>query len=197
MTGEMALYSLSTLIVVIGGISLILQKVYKVESATGETTVIEVPFFGKLTTNYPAIAFVFIGAALAAYTIGKTSDSSDRWIISGSFRAPQEEGVQWDRGNLRLSPKKFHISLSPDGRFEIQGDIPKGHQFEEEVKQITYENCACNGKFYGASILVEREYNNYLENKESFIEHSNKTTRRYKPIDVNVAIREPKQEAQP
>jgi len=94
--------------------------------------------------------------------------------------------------SLRLSPKKFHLSLSPDGRFEIQGDITKGRQFEEEVKQITYENCACDGKFYGASILVEKEYNNYLENKESFIDHAGKTTRKYKPVDVNVAIREPK-----
>ncbi len=192
MTGEMALYSLSALIVILGGLSLVLQKVYKVESATGEKTIIEVPLFGKLTTNYPAIAFVFIGAALAAYTANKTADSTERWILSGTFRAPHEEGVNWERGNLRLSPKKFHLSLSPDGRFEIQGDLAKGRQFEEEVKQITYENCACDGKFYGASILVEKEYNNYLENKESFIEHAGKTTRRYKPVDVNVATREPK-----
>lgn len=187
MTGEMALYSLSALIIVIGGLSLILQKVYKVESENGDKTVIEVPLFGKMSTNYPALAFVFVGAALAAYTFGKTTETTDRWVISGSFRAPQGETVQWERGNLRLSPKKFHMELSPDGRFEIQGDIPRGHGFEEEVKQITYEHCSCNGKFYGASILVEKEYNGYRENKESVIEHLDTTTRRYKPVDVHVA----------
>jgi hypothetical protein len=192
MTGEMALYGLSAMIIVIGGLSLILQKVYKVESESGEKTVIEVPLFGKMTTNYPALAFVFIGAALAAYTFGKTSEATERWVISGSFRAPQGESVQWERGNLRLSPKKFHISLSPDGRFEIQGDIARGQEFEEEVKQITYEHCACNGKFYGASILVEKEYNNYRDNKESAIEHLDALTRRYKPVDVHVATQNPR-----
>jgi hypothetical protein len=189
MSGEMALYGLSCFIVLLGGVSLVLQKVYKVDSTTGEKTIVEVPVFGKLSTNYPAIAFIFIGAALAAYTLNKTWESYDSWVISGSFRAPNAEAVAWERGNLRLSPKKFIMSVSPDGTFEIQGAIKKGSQFEEEVKQITYENCECDGKIFGASIMLENEYNNFLKKKTSLVEYAAKNTRRYKTVEVNVARR--------
>jgi hypothetical protein len=189
MTGETALYGLSILIVLLGGVSLVMQKVYKVDGVTGEKTIIEVPFFGKLSTNYPAIAFVFIGAALASYTLNKTCDSDDSWIISGSLRAPNGEVVNWERGSLRLSPKKFHMTVSPNGNFEIQGDIKKGHKFEEEVKQITYENGTCDGKVYGASIMVENEYNSFTKNENSLVEKAESYTRRYKTVDVDLTQR--------
>jgi hypothetical protein len=190
MSGEIALYLLSTLIVLLGAVSLVLQKVYKIDSGTGEKTIVEVPLFGKLSTNYPALAFVFIGAALAAYTLNTTWESDDHWVISGKFRAPSVEIVNWDQGNLRLSPKKFHMSVSPDGTFEIQGDIKKGRSFEEEVKQITYENCTCDGKVFGASIMVESEYNNFIKKEQSIVEGAEKNTRRYKSVEVNVARRQ-------
>jgi hypothetical protein len=190
MAGEMAVYGLSGMIVLLGGVSLVLQKVYKVDSTTGEKTIIEVPIFGKLSTNYPAIAFVFIGAAVAAYTLTKTWEAEDSWVITGSFRAPTEETITWERGNLRLSPKKFHMSISRDGNFEIEGEIRKGLRFEEVVKQITYENCTCDGKIFGTSIMVETEYNKFMSEKDTLLKNAEKNTRTYKTIEVNVAGRQ-------
>lgn len=190
MSGEMVLYGLSTLIVLLGGVSLVLQKVYKVDSATGEKTIVEIPVFGKLSTNYPAIVFVFIGAALATYTLNKTWETDDHWVVSGSFHTPNAEIINWERGNLRISPKKYHMSVSPDGTFEIQGEIRKGRDFEEEVKQITYENCSCDGKVFGASIMAESEYNNFIKKEKSLVEGAGKNTRRYKAVEVNIARRQ-------
>ncbi|MBA3006224.1 MAG: hypothetical protein KKB91_11165 [Proteobacteria bacterium] len=190
MSGEMVLYGLSTLIVLLGGMSLILQKVYKVDSATGEKTTVEIPLFGKLSTNYPAVVFVFIGAALATYTLNKTMEVDDHWVVSGSFRTPNAEAINWERGNLRVSPKKYHMSVSPDGTFEIQGEIKKGRKFEEEVKQITYENCSCDGKVFGASIMAESEYNGFIKKEKSLIEDAGENTRRYKAVEVNIAHRQ-------
>lgn len=193
MSEEMVLYGLSTLIVLLGGMSLVLQKVYKVDSTTGEKTTVEIPLFGKLSTNYPAIVFVFIGAALSTYTLNKTMESDDHWVVSGSFRTPNAEAINWERGNLRLSPKKYHMSVSPDGTFEIQGEIKKGRNFEEEVKQITYENCSCDGKIFGASIMAENEYRNFVKNEKSLIESTGEKTRRYKAVEVNIAHRQTQQ----
>jgi len=83
MFSEIAMYVLSALILALGGVSLFAQKVRKVDKETGEETIIELPFFGKLRTNYPALAFAFIGAAMAVFTLEKTLESSDQWVITG------------------------------------------------------------------------------------------------------------------
>jgi len=112
MSGEIAMYILSGLIILLGGVALFLQKIYRIDSGTEEKTVIELPFFGKMSTNFPALAFVFIGAALAGYTLKTTWESEVPWVISGKFGSHESKPVIWEQGNLRLSPKKYHKKIS-------------------------------------------------------------------------------------
>ncbi len=185
---EIFLYGLSTLIVLLGGLSLVLQKVYKIDGRKGEKTIVELPLFGKLSTNYPAIAFVFIGVALAAYTLDKTWESPEKWFISGSFSAPKGEVVNWQKGTLRLSPPFLEPSVDRDGSFTIVGDIKKGRMFEEVVKQIAYDNNSRDGKILSARIMVGSQYNSFLKKEESLIKEAEKNTRIYKPVELDVAV---------
>ena len=60
MTESTIIYLLAGLCFVLGFVALLKQKTY-IDSQTNQPTEIELPFVGKLTTNYPALGFVFIG----------------------------------------------------------------------------------------------------------------------------------------
>ena len=172
------MYLLSAFVICLGGISLFTQKVYKLDK---QKTIVELPFFGKLTTNYPALAFGFIGAAMAIYTFSRTSVSGfQQWSIYGSFEAPSSQSVQWRDGSLLVSPKQFQLAMNPDGSFEIQGTTKKGESFEDVVKQITY----ANGSYIG-TIRVDEEYEKYKKGKSTCLEAAQDTTRRYKPVEIH------------
>jgi len=186
MNNEIAMYVLSALILALGGISLFTQKVYKVDTETGQKVEIEIPFFGKLTTNYPALAFAFIGAAMAAFTFDRTSDETDKWLITGTFKAPQSEAVAWTEGCISLLPRQFQTEIRPGGKFEIEADIKKGRQFEDEIARISYSK-ACGGDIYDASIDVAEEYKHYKEGKSALLETESDRSRVYLPVEVSVA----------
>lgn len=187
MNGEIAMYILSAIIIVLGGVSLFIQKIYKINKGSGGKTVVNLPFFGMLTTNYPALVFVFIGAALAAYTFKTTNGANVPWLISGEFKAPQSQLIDWSKGSLLLSPRQFQTSIKADGTFEILGDIEKGRKFEDVVKQITYTNYSNNGLVYCTAIKVVEEYDKFKQGKSNILDYSKGKTRRYKPIDVSMA----------
>jgi hypothetical protein len=182
MVGQIAMYLLSGFVIIIGGISLFIQKVYRLDGDKGTATVVELPFFGKLTTNYPALAFVFIGAAMAIYTLGRTSEvGSEDWVITGKFTAPTSESVQWD-GTVSVSPRRFETTdIRGSGDFELQGSIRKGEAFEDVVKQITYTSKSCLAK-----ILVDEEYEKYKNGQPTCLQAAKGTTRRYGSVEVTM-----------
>jgi len=187
MLNEIAMYVLSALILALGGVSLFAQKVRKVDKETGEETIIELPFFGKLRTNYPALAFAFIGAAMAVFTLEKTLESTDQWVITGQFTAPDSRAIDWTNGALILSPSKLTPSINPDGTFTIQGLIQRGRRFEDAVKQISY--CNWCGDLYSGSISTETEYQNYIHKKNSSLKKVGDLERIYWPVTVRMTLR--------
>lgn len=187
MFSEIAMYVLSALILALGGVSLFAQKVRKVDKESGEETIIELPFFGKLRTNYPALAFAFIGAAMAVFTLEKTLESKDQWVITGEFTAPDSQAIDWTDGALILSPSKLTPSINPDGGFTIQGLIQRGRKFEDVVKQISY--CNWCGDLYSGSISTEKEYKNYMNEKNSILEEVGDLERIYRPVTVRMTPR--------
>lgn len=59
-----------------GVLALLLSVVFLFKQKTvvdqsGHVTEIEVPFFGKIKSNYPSVLIAFIGAALAAFTVNR------------------------------------------------------------------------------------------------------------------------------
>ena len=181
---EIAMYVLSALILALGGVSLFTQKVRKVDKETGEETIIELPFFGKLRTNYPALAFAFIGAGMAVFTLEKTVKSTNQWVITGEFTAPESRAIDWTNGALILSPSKLTPSINPDGTFRIQGLIQRGLKFEDVVKQISY--CNWCGDLYSGSIHTEKEYEDYMNEKNSILKEVRDLERIYRPVTVRM-----------
>jgi hypothetical protein len=57
---------ISLTLAVCGVLSLFRQKIYRSDDGVTE---IDVPIFGKMKSNYPAVAFSFLGVALAAFCI--------------------------------------------------------------------------------------------------------------------------------
>lgn len=195
MTGAISLYILAALIILLGGLSLVLQKVYKVGTEKGEKTVIDVPFFGKLTTNYPAIAFVFIGSILAAYTYDKAVDleyskleQTDEWFISGRLVPPTGHVVKYERGHLSYQKPKC-TPQGPDinGFFSYTCDIKKGVPIEEEIKQIDFSLCGNCGQSYFAQIDLNGEINNFKNHKPSIIKSLDGNKITYKDITLTAA----------
>jgi hypothetical protein len=183
MLGELMMYVLSALILALGAVSLFVQKVYKVDQDTGEKIEIELPLLGKLKTNYPALAFAFLGAGLAAFTFNRTYEVTDQWVIFGQFKAPDSGPIDWTKGALTLFPKPFDPQLEKDGSFNIELTIPRSRKFEDVVGQITYSNWSGN---VSAKILVDEEYQKFKKGDPTILKAAAGTTRRYKPVEVTV-----------
>jgi len=191
MFGEIAMYVLSALVLVLGGVSLFVQKIYKVEKETGEKTEIDLPFLGKLKTNYPALAFAFIGAVMGIYTFSKTLEVKsktlevkDQWKIIGQFKAPSSVTVNWPAGVLSVFPS-FNYQIFPNGGFELYMNIPKRSKLEDIIEQISYNNRSTD-TFISARIDVKKEYNSFINKESTNLEVSGDKSRKYKTIEVDV-----------
>ena len=97
------LYGISALCIVLGFIALLKQRLY-IDERTQEPTAVELPLFGKLKTNYPALVFVFLGAGLAFYAIHE-SPPTEPWTLTGSLTNPSGKHVKWTDGTLTLIPQ--------------------------------------------------------------------------------------------
>ncbi len=176
-SGQAAMYILSFFVIALGGISLFVQRIYKLDKE-GEKTVIELPFVGRLTTNYPALGFVFIGAAMAIFAFSRTG--AEQWFVTGQFKAPPSKKVEWTKGWLTVYPKSFDTSIDANGSFQIVGNLRSGEKFEDVVGQITYADENFTGK-----ILTAEAYEDYKKSlPTAALERISDTTRNYKPVEV-------------
>jgi len=175
------MYGLAGLSLVLGFVALLGQKIY-IDSQTNQPTEVELPLVGKLKTNYPALAFVLVGAFLAAYTWSKPRDlGEEQWTITGSFLPPAGENVVWEQGTLVLLPKAFDAAMAPNGTFQITGSIPKGKRFEEVVTSIMYTNGKVSGQ-----INVSEEYRKYDAHETSLVKSAGDKLREYSPATLVV-----------
>jgi hypothetical protein len=180
MTETEIIYALSGLCFVLGFIALLLQKTY-VDSQTNQPTEIELPLVGKLKSNFPALIFVVVGTFLAYAAWSKPPDQGDEeWTITGSFLPPKGETVNWQEGTLAILPKTFDSVELQDGRFEIQGSIPKGKKFEDVVTAIIYSKDNVS-----AQINVGDEYKKFVAGEQSLLKSCDDNSREYSPETVD------------
>jgi len=181
---------LGTLCIVLGFIALLSSRVY-IDKDSNSTVEVEVPFFGKLKGNYPALVFVLLGAALAAYGIKTDAElrttaannelkkGQDDWVVSGRLLSPNDKPVDWEHGVFTLISGTPEVNFKPGGGFEIKLKIVHGQDFEHYVQQIDYTN-----DIGSAKIFPQQELDALTANKSSLLENKTANTRVYKPVKL-------------
>jgi hypothetical protein len=178
--GEIMLYALAGFCFLLGFVALLVQKIY-IDGTTNQPTEIELPLIGKLKTNFPALAFVLIGAFVACFTWSKTSElGQEQWVITGSFQAPPGKAVKWEEGALALVPKSFEGAPEKGGGFQITAPIPKGKKFEEVFTELIYTN----GAFTGRINVVEEYKKRMATPQQSLIKSAGDNYRDYSTVLV-------------
>ncbi len=90
----------------LGGVAFLFKQKVVVD-AEGHVTEVEIPFFGKIRSNYPSVGIALIGAALSAYTLEQTSQTSPKVDFLAQVRS----------GEAQASPLPFHIGVVPQEYF--------------------------------------------------------------------------------
>jgi hypothetical protein len=176
------MFGVSTLLIVLGFIALLKQKLY-VDKDSGETEV-EIPFFGKLKSNYPALVFVLLGAALAFYGFQKSfPPPKTQWTLTGLFQDPLHRDIKWGTGTLQLTPTVISGTVYDSGRFEIQVPIEQGQNLESVFDGLHYD--VAEGSIY---INLQNEYNAFRHNnKASLLSSVSEWGREFKPIGLGTS----------
>ena len=127
-------------LIVLGFLALLAQKIY-IDAGTLAPSEIEIPLLGKMKANFPALIFVFLGAALVVVALKLyTAPAPIQWTINGQL-VSDAPGLNWQNGQLALFPRKFDMRVDPDtGRFLITIDIEPGKTFEDVVEKIDYSH---------------------------------------------------------
>ena len=92
------LFGIALLSIILGFVALLSQKVY-LDATTKQPTEVQIPFLGKIKSNYPALVFAFLGAALAFYAFQK------------SFPLPPPPLEDWTRLTFSLTQAGFKSTL--------------------------------------------------------------------------------------
>ena len=136
------LFGIAFLSIILGFAALLSQKIY-LDATTKQPTEVEVPFLGKIKSNYPALVFVFLGAALAFYGFQKSYPPERKlWTLEGFFTPPDGKTVD-TAGTLELrSPDPVILKCKFDddktGHFEILVNIPEGESVEQIYETLNY-----------------------------------------------------------
>ena len=181
---------LGTLCIILGFIALLSSRIY-IDKASNSSVEVEVPFFGKLKGNYPALVFVLLGAALAAYGIKTNAElrttaanieakkGQEDWVVSGRLLSPNDKPVDWEHGVFTLISGTPEVTFKPGGGFEIKLKIEHGQDFEHYVQQIDYTN-----DIGSAKIFPQQELDASTANKSSLLANKTANTRVYKPVKL-------------
>lgn len=174
------LYGISLVCIVLGFTALLKQKTY-IDSETKEPTEVELPILGKMKTNYPSLIFLAMGIFLAAFVFNKSYSPTKRmndWVITGRLVDTTHSIDNFSFGELKIIPKDVEDKISPNGTFEIRMQLEEGHEFEDEVENITYTN-----KNFSVYLQPSEEKKKKDKNdNSSMLDRYTKRTRTYKPV---------------
>lgn len=125
--------------VAMGGVwALIRQKV--IVNEQGEVTSVEIPFFGKLKTNYPSLVAIFFGIALAAFVWQRVT------VEKVTMPLRVKVTVEHDRVDARndvflgVIPQQYHIfenGVTANSPKEIELDVEQPGDYQVVVYTIT------------------------------------------------------------
>lgn len=173
--------ALATLSFVLGFVALLSSKIY-INPNTKARLAVDLPILGKMQTNYPALIFVFVGAALAMFAVEKEPRET-LWNITGQLRDPGNEIKDWrNSGTLRLVQLGPNVAIEEHGQFTIDVALPEGESFESAVEQIAYTS----DRFH-LTVLPKAELDAYKKDRASSkLNVMSDKTRVYHPFIVEV-----------
>lgn len=180
MTIFFVLSGISVLLILLGFIALLTQKIY-IDSRTNTLTEVEIPLFGKMKTNFPALIFVFFGCVLIFFAVEKFNEKVP-WLITGSLQNVGENDIDWSKGSVSLFPCDIdNPEIGEKGNFRILAKIEKGKTFEDIIERVHFDHPD------GASYVLfpGKEYKKHSKRPlESLLEEYTYRTRLYKPLPV-------------
>ncbi|HTI11324.1 MAG TPA: hypothetical protein VL832_22280 [Puia sp.] len=181
MTAIFMMYGISTLLIILGFIALLKQKTY-IDPETKQPTEVEVPVLGKLKTNYPALVFIFLGFAAAYFAFNKTK-SKDLWTIQGSFAAPPNKKINWEKSDIWLKPIELTEPprIDNNGIFTISVLLDQGLSFEDAIESIQFTLDSAQVE----PLLPMNEFKKYRQNQHSLLSGTNPHERYYKKLPLN------------
>ena len=177
---------LATLSFLLGFVALLSSKIY-IDKATNAPLEVDMPFVGKMKTNYPALFFVAVGALIAAYSLKqhynyKASQQKVRWTISGVLKQPTQDVSDMRSGQLKLVDVGPITELTEDGHYTIYIDLPNDQSFESAVEQIAYTGTRSQGW-----LVPQRELAAFEKDPTtSKLQLKTPASRVYAPIEVSV-----------
>ena len=135
------LFGIALLSIILGFVALLSQRIY-LDATTMEATEVDVPFVGKIKSNYPALVFVFLGTVLAVYAFQKSfPPPKQEWTLTGFFAPPEGKLVD-PAGTLELrGPDPVVLKNTIDGKtgyFDIRVNIPEGKSVEQVFDTLSY-----------------------------------------------------------
>lgn len=174
------LYGISLLSILLGFVALLRQKTY-INEATKEVTEVELPFVGKLKTNYPSLLFLALGIFLAVFVFNKSYNAKKVWEISGTFIDTTKTITNWSEGELNIQPSAIKTkSIDSFGNYHICLELNDGQEIEDVVELITYSNQKLSFNFQPS----EEKKKNQMKDNSSLLVISTPSTRKYKPATL-------------
>ena len=197
-----ALLGIGAFTIVLGFVALLRQKTYI--DANSNSTEVEVPFFGRMKTNLPALLFVFIGAVLVSVPAFRSATGIKVWEINGPA-VQLDDGTEikkedWDNHfKIRLVPDSFNdvgiFDTKNKGRFTFKLPLIEGVDFEKAVDHIVFE--LVGEPYFTCSLFPEEELKAYHSNKTNSIISSAggnyrefRTIKLSKPTDLNKSCKD-------
>ncbi|WP_126979372.1 hypothetical protein [Frigidibacter oleivorans] len=147
LSGVSYLALVTALLISLGGVWALLRQQVVVD-ANGQPTEIELPFFGKMKTNYPSLVAVLIGAALTSWVVNRIPVEFDKiplnvdLAVSDAFRnnglVVGAIPLRYMRAGTQLASEGGSLTLNVDRpdtynvvAFVVSGVSPDG--------RLTYE----------------------------------------------------------
>ena len=135
---EIFRYAIATLLIILGFIALIVQKVY-INPENPQVSEIHLPLLGKLKTNYPSVVFVFIAAALILIPPNKIQGSDEKlneWNIAGKLTSSIDD-INWKETEFIIHPSDVSFDIEDDGMYVLTiDDVPESVDIEKIARWI-------------------------------------------------------------
>lgn len=145
---------LAALALGLGFVALIKQKTY-LDPSGGTVTAVEVPFIGKMQTNYPALLFVFVGIAFGYMAFDykvKINTAKETWTarktftIDGQLRS-KKNVADWSNTEITVVPSSMlNQQVDSSGHYRIDLQIPKRDSFERWAQSINFQEGELSGR---------------------------------------------------
>lgn len=163
---------IAILLIVLGFAALLGQKIY-MDSSGSSPVEIDIPLFGRMKANYPALAFVFLGCAMAVYGVKEFRQPDEHWRVDGTIAGVQ--GTDLQNGRITVFPSKVKTHLDPEtGRFTIELSIAEGQTLEDVIEWIDFTTAKGS-----IQILPKQEMELKAKNGSSKLVSQTKTSRAY------------------